>query len=485
MVTIREGRNPVYPAILSILWAIAALFASPSYGQEPALPEGLVGPAAPPSEGPALPPGLGGDAPAEPALPEGLSGDTTPAAEPATDGESWLDRLPFPLHGFWELRAGTRLDSDPTHPKTMILGESRLQLKSNYRWDWGELDGTVDTYLDAITESYELDIRQIRLSWTPIPSVDVRAGRQILTWGTGDLVFINDLFPKDWHSFLIGRDQEYLKAPSDAVKIGWYNDALNAEFVYTPQFEHDRFITGERTSYWNPLLGRRSGYDEQSDYNAPSTWFEDDEFALRLYRNVGSYEVALYGYAGYWKSPGGQRIVPLQASFPKLRVYGASVRGKVGRGIGNAEIGYYDSYQDRGGDNALINNSEFRVLLGYEQEIGKELTASVQYYLERMMDYQAYRDTLPFFMHSRKQDRHVFTVRLTKLLMSQNLTLSLFAFYSPSDDDAYLRPKIGYKIDDHWLVEAGANLFIGARDWTFFGQFEDSTNMYVSMRYSF
>ncbi|MFW6031595.1 MAG: hypothetical protein ACOC9T_03300, partial [Myxococcota bacterium] len=32
--------------------------------------------------------------------------------------------------------------------------------------------------------------------------------------GTGDLVFLNDLFPKDWRSFLLGRDLDYLKAPS-------------------------------------------------------------------------------------------------------------------------------------------------------------------------------------------------------------------------------------------------------------------------------
>lgn len=453
---------------------------------EPALPEGLGTPEAPSSTGPALPEGLEGDTPSAPALPEGL-GEAAPAegAAAADDRGDWRDKLPFPLHGFWELRAGTRLESDPTHPKTMIVGESRLQLETSHRWDWGELDVTADTYLDGITEEYELDIRQVRLTWTPIESIDIRAGRQILTWGTGDLVFINDLFPKDWNSFLIGRDQEYLKAPSDAIKIGWFNDFINAEFVYTPQFDPDRFITGERTSYWNPLLGRRSGYEEQSEYNAPSTWFEDDEFGLRLYRNIGSYEFALYGYSGYWKSPGGQNLIPLQASFPKLRVYGASLRGTLGKGIANVEAGYYDSYQDRGGANPFVNNSEFRFLLGYEQEIAKEFTAAFQYYLEHMTDYQDYRDTLPFFIHSRKQDRHVFTVRFTKLLMNQDFTLSLFGFYSPADDDAYLRPKVSYKVNDNWQIEAGGNIFFGAHDWTFFGQFEDSTNVYVSTRYSF
>ncbi len=48
--------------------------------------------------------------------------------------------------------------------------------------------------------------------------VNLKIGRQVFTWGTGDYLFINDLFPKDYESFYIGRDDEYLKRPSEAVK---------------------------------------------------------------------------------------------------------------------------------------------------------------------------------------------------------------------------------------------------------------------------
>ena len=77
------------------------------------------------------------------------------------------------------------------------------------------------------------------------------------------------------------------------------------------------------------------------------------------------------------------------------------------------------------------------------------------------------------------------SLRLTKLLMNQNLTLSLFTYYSPSDRDAYLRPTVTYKVDDHWTVECGGNLFFGASSTTFFGQFEGNTNVYLATRYSF
>ena len=471
----------VYSAFIAMLLVMAGAWA-----EEPALPAGLGGdePALPAGLGttePSLPSGLGNAE--EPALPTGLAGDTEATTPEDAPRAGLRERLA--LHGFWETRAAVRTQSDPAQSKDTPLAESRLQLETLQHWGPVELGAKADVYLDGVLEQAVFDLRQLQLTWSPLDNVDLRVGRQTLTWGTGDLIFINDLFPKDWQSFLAGRDEEYLKAPSDAIRVGLFTDLVNVNFAYTPQFDPDRFITGERISYYNPMKGRTSGSDEQADFNAPSTWFQDDEFALRLYRNIGSYELAAYAYSGYWKSPGGQRMLPMQATFPKLSVYGASLRGTVGKGIGNIEVGYYDSRQDRGGDKVLINNSEFRLLIGYEQELATELTGGFQYYLEHMMDYDDYRDTLLFFMDARDQDRHLLTARLTKLLMNQDLTLSFFAFYSPSDGDAYLRPKATYKLNDTWTLEGGGNVFLGIAQHSFFGQFEDNSSVFASIRASF
>jgi hypothetical protein len=109
----------------------------------------------------------------------------------------------------------------------------------------------------------------------------------------------------------------------------------------------------------------------------------------------------------------------------------------------------------------------------------------VQYYVEWMMDCDAYRRSLPPGAAAADEDRHLVTFRLTKLLMNQNLRLSLFAYYSPTDCDSYLRPNVSYKIDDHWTAEVGGNVFFGANRHTFFGQFANNTNVYAALRYGF
>ena len=461
------------PLLLSLLCALS-LFAHQAQAAEPTLPIGL------------------GGAPDEPALPTGLG--TNPA--PSTDSEmepDWKASLPFDLAGFGEARLGVRLQDDPAQ-KQFSIGEERLHLEVVKSWQGATANLAMDFLYDPVFDRHGVDLesgagwfdlREANLVFRPTRFSDVKIGRQTLTWGVGDLIFINDLFPKDWNSFFIGRDEEYLKAPSDALKVALYHKIANLDIVYTPRFDSDRFIDGRRISYFNSNVNAVVGRDMPVLVDERDAWFKEGELALRLHRLLGPYETALYYYHGYWKSPNGLNAESGRFTFPALSVYGASLRGPLLGGIAAVELGYYDSRDDNRGDDPLIRNSEWRVLAGYERELLPELTGAAQYYLEYMVDHSAYRASLPTGAFVKDEARHVITLRLTKLLMNQNLTLSIFNFYSPSDEDGYLRPKANYKLDDHWTLETGGNIFYGRRQATFFGQFEDNSNVYIAIRYGF
>lgn len=399
------------------------------------------------------------------------------------------------LHGFVDGRAGARTQNDP-HEDDRSLTEIRLQLDSLTYIDRTTVQARADLVYDDLADDLEkidletgdgfMDLRELNVLFTPIDIADMKVGRQILTWGTGDLLFINDLFPKDWNSFLLGRDEEYLKAPSDAVFASFFPAFGSIDFAYMPRMDADRYVDGRRLSYWNPMAQSVVGQNAIIDADRQDEWFQDHEIAVRYYRPVLSYEGALYAYHGFWKSPGGFNPSTGNAYFPHLNAYGGSVRGSLGSGLINAETGYYDSREDRSGDDPFVPNSEIRFLTGYEREVAKNLTAGMQYYIEWMMDYDDYKATLPTPADTARDEvRHVLTLRLTKRLMNQNLILGLFTFYSPSDNDAYLRPNVTYKLTDHWMVMANGNVFIGEEDHTFFGQFEKNSNVNLGVRYSF
>jgi len=397
------------------------------------------------------------------------------------------------LHGFFDIRAGVRTQSDP-HERDASLGEMRLQLFNETFTDNATFAVRADFIYDRVINSSHtdleqglglIDLREANVTLAPLDFVDLKVGRQILTWGVGDLLFINDLFPKDWNSFFAGRDTDYLKAPSDAMMLSLYSDFADLDFVYTPAFDSDRYISGDRVSYWNPMLGRRAGRDAIADPERRSRWFREDEFALRMRQTVQGYELAAYAYHGYWKSPEGFNPLSERNYYPHLNVYGASARGTMAGGVVSLEGGYYDSRQDRRGRDPLVPNSQQRYLVGYEREIVRDLQAGVQYYVEIMQHYGSYRANLPEGMSSKDENRHVLTFRLTKLAMNQNLTLSCFVFWSPSDKDAYLRPNIEYKASDVWHYSVGANVFIGRDNDSFFGQFEKNNNVYAAVRCNF
>ncbi|MBI4384603.1 MAG: hypothetical protein HY579_11280 [Nitrospinae bacterium] len=388
------------------------------------------------------------------------------------------------LHGFLETAGGARTQDDPNQPGAFDLGDFRWQLEAFKTLDGADFKYRGDILYDGALDKFDFDLREAHLAASPLASMDVKIGRQILTWGTGDLIFLNDLFPKDFQSFFIGRDEEYLKAPSDAIKTGFFTDYANLDLVWTPRFNPDRFVNGERLSFYNAILGRMAGDRGGISEIQRDRWAEDSELALRLFKNLGGYELALYGYYGYFKNPAGATSLG-QVTFPRLAVYGASARGEFLKGVGNVEVAYYDSLDDRRGTDPLTDNGQLRFLAGYTREIATDLTAGVQYNLERMIDHENYANRLPEGSVRKIQDRQVTTLRLTRLALQQNLRLSLFVFYSPSDADAHLRPSVHYRIDDLWSVAAGSNIFLGEKNLTFFGQLEDNTNVYGRIRYSF
>ena len=166
----------------------------------------------------------------------------------ASDIGDWLyDQYEAELFGFAEARQGWRLQDDPFE-KDESVSEVRMQLdlSKEFKAGTGKIKG--DLAGDRVLEEVRGELRELNFSFSPLDYMDVKAGRQIQTWGTGDLLFINDLFPKDWESFFIGRDDEYLKAPSDSVRASLYFDFINVDLSYSPLFKGSVYINGSRLS---------------------------------------------------------------------------------------------------------------------------------------------------------------------------------------------------------------------------------------------
>jgi hypothetical protein len=154
-------------------------------------------------------------------------------------------------------------------------------------------------------------------------------------------------------------------------------------------------------------------------------------------------------------------------------------------GVVSLEGGYYDSRDDRSGTNPAIENSQARGLVAYQIQPREDASLSAQYYVEAMMAHDAYVSSLPPGFPRRDRFRHVTSVRLRQFLLHQTLQLGVFVMASPSDEDIYVNPSVRYQVADELWAEVGGNVFWGKKNYTFFGQFEDNTHVYATVRYGF
>jgi hypothetical protein len=394
-----------------------------------------------------------------------------------------------PLNGFLQGASSYRLTRPDRCPptqraaceETFLLGEGRLRLELTPRGERWALTAKGELIADGVDRDVTGEFREGYLDLA-FPAVDLRAGRQIVTWGVGDLIFITDVFPKDWVAFLSGLPLEYLKKGVDALSATFHAWETSLQWIVIPRLEPDTVPeAGGRLRFFDPAAGIESRRTDE-----PPVTVGNAQVGVRLFGNVSGWDLSVVAYRGFFLSPAAD-VEPeprLRFFFPRLNVYGASVQGVALGGVVSLEGGYYDSRADRSGRDPSIENSSLRFLMGYQREVVPDLTLSGQYSLEVMQNHAEFLETRAPGVRRRPLARHVLTLRLTRLFWHQTLRLGLFALASPNEGDFYVNPEVRYQATDALSVTVGTNLF-GGPGRTAFGQFAENSSAYVVLRYAF
>ncbi len=356
--------------------------------------------------------------------------------------------------------------------------ELRAQLQAEGKTSSGDADflARFDLLRDAAVGDTQLVTRELYGDITS-EKASVRLGRQVITWGVGDLLFINDTFPKDWVAFYTGQPMEYLKLGSDALKLDAFPGPVNLELVIAG-FRPDNTPTSRRFIIADPLpAGLPRG--------TPTLGIDSGEVEIsgKISGYLDNWELAGYVSRTHYRSPAwrvtGNEIV---GTYPRLNTVGASLTGPIGKGVVSLEAGYYDSAQNRDGRDPSIENSQFRGLVGYSRQLWDDTTLGLQFYAESMANYAAYRKNLPAGFPVKERLRTVATGRFTQLFANQTVAFNLFAFVGLSEKDVYVIPSLRYAFSDNLWAEIGANQFAGKRNGTF-GSMQANSNIYFTVRY--
>lgn len=382
------------------------------------------------------------------------------------------------LTGFVQLRQSERTGSVPASAQVEARGTMVQQLEAEllyeHRLDNLTAAGRLVTGYDSAISSELSTIREAYVDWAASSMWNFRAGRQVMTWGVSDYLYVNDIFPKNFDAFFSGAVFDRLKEPVDALRaLTYVADSTELEVVIS-RSRSDRTPGAARFTGAHVMLGSV----EQRDSDSP-------DIAARASRHVSGWDLAGYvasfrsREARHYLTPGG-----LAHDYPRLDHLGVSASSNFASGVlwVEAAVRKGSERQERVVSRYYLGSSA-RSIVGYSREVGPDFTATVQLQLEAPLNRDRYRGNLAAGVRSVSTVAGMLYLRLDRRWANQTRQLGVQAFLG-DEGDSHVNPFMSWSPFDGLTLEAGGHLFSGQFD-TRFGNVEHDSNIYALSRYSF
>ncbi|MCG7534603.1 DUF1302 domain-containing protein [Pseudoalteromonas sp. OOF1S-7] len=388
--------------------------------------------------------------------------------------ESAEEQNDLELYGFLEFLGSRFLDPEDRY-SYKDYGIYTARVSGDFTFDESLFKLKADvSYNDRFQET-DFELREAYYQKYVLDNLQVKLGRQVISWGTGDQVFLNDLFPKNWRALLLSQDIDYLKKPINALRLDGGFSYFNLDLVAIESFEPDDYINGEYFSYFNSEKSDVVGENDilHAEVN------DKREYAARIYGNQGSVEWSLYFHDGYLKQPFGTELSTSERFFPALNSFGASIRAPLFGGLANIEVSDYSVSDTENQNKIHMINSQLRALAGYEFEIFPEVNFATQLYVEKDSGSEVI-DRLGLDID---KTRSQVSFKLSFGGLNDEYSGYIFIQASPNQDDAYLQGNLQVRVNDRLRGVLGFNVFDGERNNTKFSQFDYNDNIYLRVRY--
>ncbi len=361
---------------------------------------------------------------------------------------------------------------------------------------------------------WNLEVREayVELYDFPLDRMDLRAGRQLVPWGTGDLVSptdnINPLDLADFKDF--GR-----RLGSEALQLNWYPGPVTVTAVYVPVFTPARLPAGWMNLFLPPeMAGMLTGVDEgKFIVNLPAASLRESAFGLKLAGRIGGYDLSLSYLDGRYNLPEAKEVRgaiteianPLNPMehmvleevslfFPRRRVVGLDFAGELGSAGIWAEAAVFfpekvtrttridmlDPYPDYTGETVVLEQAYTKYLVGADYTFPGGTYLNLQF--------------LHGFPHERGagelEDYLIFALEKTVLNGRVKITplAGLLAVQDFSDiRNNYalvLAPEVSWYPVDGAEITLGVNWLQCAGD-SLFSRFQDDDEVYLKFKYSF
>ena len=385
------------------------------------------------------------------------------------------DELSLSLNGFVDTYHALQLD----YPHRYMSSRTRLRLEM--RADYGEASLFTSlnlAYNGIIDEQTGAFLREAYFDYAG-EFLEIKAGRQIVTWGVADGLRITDLIsPMDYTEFM-ANDYDDIRVPVNAINLKYPGESFTAEVVFVPTPEYFVMPTGEENP-WSTELPENARLDLD---DTPEKRFKNSELGGRFRFFLETFDFSLTALHTYNKAPvtvtaynPATDSILIQGVYKPMNVIGGDISIPIGEFVLRGEAAeYFGEVLSVANGLSYKTRNTFNALAGLDWYAGNNWTLMVQYMHKYIADY---RNNL-----SLEKNSSTVTARISKELLNNTLKLSLFGYLDVDNLGFYSRAVADYLVNDQITLSLGVDRFGGKRGT--FHSYESNSQIFAKGKYFF
>ena len=283
---------------------------------------------------------------------------------------------------------------------------------------------------------------------------DVRAGRQIITWGVADALRLTDIIsPMDYTEFL-AQDYDDIRIPVGGLRVRFSREKWSMEAVAIPVSSFFDLSTDAE----NPWSVGPIAIGAEPSHNAYNM-----EYGGRLAFFLSGIDFSFSALHTWNKQP---VLCNGVGEYRRMTMLGADVSVPMGKFVVRGEVAEYLDELQTGGTRAASTNA----LLGIDWYAGNDWTLSAQY-SHKYVALGEHRNTA------------LSTLRISKELLHNTLALQTFAYIDVTNGGIFNRLSADYALNDQIHAVIGYDYFHA--DGGMFAIYNKNSELFFKLKYSF
>lgn len=311
---------------------------------------------------------------------------------------------------------------------------------------------------------------------------DIRAGRQIITWGVADAVRITDIVsPMDFTEFL-AQDYDDIRIPVNAIRIKYTRPKWSAEAVVIPVSSFYELPVDKENPWAVSLPGITIPYIISMG-NKPETKLRNMEYGGRIGAYLSGVDFCISALRTWNKMPVFRKTMDADGSllrcegeYRRMTMLGADLSVPLGKFVLRAEVAeYFGEAQEPVIESEVRTRNTTNALVGMDWYAGGDWQLGVQYSHKYIGgDLSAV---------SSYRNAGMATVRISKDLLHNTLNFSTFAYIDVTNGGVYNRLSADYALTDQIHAVLGYDLFHA--DSGQFAMYDRNSEVWIKLKYSF